>query len=319
MILVFFLLVIIGLILYKLIGTFVILVYFIGFIVLMIWLWIKKYRPVIGYTMLVTGAPGTGKTHLITDFALYRYRLSVLKWKFTRKSKKGIKPVLCSNYPIAVSKKKRSIYLSEIKNWKQNKKAGLIDEHKPEKYLFSVKLEPSYILLHEKLPKGSVFAINEIGSLINNQDYSNPYAKINADEWVRFIRQYGYSLYADDQSSDNVEVHIRRRFNKIYNLQDYFRIWFTGIGITRVRHMSISEDIKVIEVGQSENMKHNTSWLPLFWWRKTYDSYAYSERINTVPDAQISCYSGFKTNCVPVIPVARKNDDIKKPLTNDND
>jgi len=318
MIVSFIILLVLAIILYQIIGEAVITVYAIAFVIFIIWLWWKKYRPVIGYTMLVSGAPGTGKTKLITDFALHKYKSTIFRWKLKRKSKRGMRPVLCSNYPIVVGKKKKKDYKLELEEWKKQLEENP-DLRKPVRQLFSVQLEPKYILLHEKLPKGSVYAISEIGSLINNQDYKNPYAKINVDEWVRFIRQYGYSLYADDQSSDNVEVHVRRRFNKLYNLQDYWRLWGLGIGITRVRHMSISEDIKVIEVGHSEDIKKNTSWLPLFWWRKTYDSYAFSERIDTVPDAKTKQFTRFKTNQIPVIPIAKKIEDVKMPLTNSKD
>jgi len=290
MIISFILILLAVILLYTVIGKLAILALFIGIIVFLVWLWLKKYRPILGYTMLVTGAPGTGKSKLTTDYALHRYRISLSKWKMTKKSKRGPMPVLCSNYPILVSGRGK------------NKK-------------FSVMLKPEYVLLHEKLPKGSVYVIDEIGSLIGNHDYKNPYAKINVDEWIRFIRQYGYSIYANDQSSDNVEVHIRRRFNKLYNLQDYRRLWFLGIGITYIRHMSISEDIKVIETKHSEDMKVNTSWIPLFWWKKTYDSKAYSERIDTVPYAQTQRFDSFKTNYLPSVPVLQRGEIFKPPLT----
>src|SRR5690554_7314835 len=58
----------------KLIGSWFLLVELILFVVFLIWLWIKKYRPVIDNVSVFTGAPGTGKSKFMVDVALQKYR-----------------------------------------------------------------------------------------------------------------------------------------------------------------------------------------------------------------------------------------------------
>lgn len=326
MVVTFIILGIITLICYQFMGAFIFVLEGILLIIFGVWLYMKKYRPIVDSVSCFTGAPGTGKTKLMTDSARVKYFIALRAYKikkfFMRKRYKNIlPPVLVSNYPIVIGKISRSDYLERLENAKNKLRSDLTLKNKtPEEIekevanvkvtnkMFSMKLTPDIILLQSKLPPKSVIAISEFGSLISNQDWDNLNVKINVDEWARFIRQYthGGYLFVDDQSSDNIEVHIRRRIGKVYNMQSMFKIPFLKIGIARIRHMSISEDIKVIEKGQSEDMKNNTSWIPLFLWFKTYDTHAFSGRVKETPVADLKPYNDYKTNEIISIPYTKK-------------
>lgn len=323
-IIVFLLINVIG---FKFVGKWFIVLEVIVLFIFLIWLWIKKYRPVIDNVSLFTGAPGTGKTKVMTDFAIYKYKvelrnvrlsnffINIINKFFRRKIKFKEIPLLYSNYPIRIGRKKRKQYKNEYKLWSIDKK-GL----QPSKYLFSQVLTNDIILLQKRVPLRSVIAISEFSSIANNQDWANNYIKYNLDEWVRFIRQYskGGWLFLDDQSSDLIVAQIRRRVGKVYNLQGLRKIPLLNIGIVKIRHLSISEDIKVVEEGQSESMK-NTNWFPVFFYKKTYDTYAFSERIKNMSLDKSISFKQFKTNVIHKIPFSKGDDkNYKAPKTDDS-
>lgn len=290
--------IIINIIGFKLIGSWFLLVELILFIVFLIWLWIKKYRPVIDNVSVFTGAPGTGKSKFMVDVALQKYRSNLLKVKlnnifikffnlFRKKSKKKDlleRPLLFSNIPIRISRKE-----------------------------FSRVLTQDIVLLQKRLPYRSVVVIDELSELANNQDWKNVFARYNLTEFVRFMRQYtlGGYLFMADQSSDDILVQLRRRVGKVYNMMSFRKIPLLNIGISNVRHISISEDIKVIEEGHAESLKHNTSWIPLFFYRKTYDTYAFSERVKYMEKETSKEFKKFKTNKLLDIPYITDKKDSK--------
>lgn len=325
-------LIILNVLFYKWFGAIWFGIEFILFLILLVYLWIKKYRPVIDSVSLITGAPGTGKTKLMTDFALAKFKgvrtrvkmhnLFIKFFNKFRRNKKELNeiPILVSNYPIRI--KKAFIFknrLVQLLNKLRGKLGKPLKELKKDEMSRILSLDT--MLLQERLPYLSVVAISEFGSFVSNQDWKNEFAKTNLDEWVRFIRQYtkGGYLFADDQSSDNVIVHLRRRIGKVYNLQSMRKLPFLKIGIVNVRHLSISEDIKVIEEGHSESMK-NTSWLPVFFYNKTYDTHAFSERVKNTPVASPKQYKQFKTNKLIELPFASSKTDKNYKFPNvDND
>lgn len=271
-------------------GKWILIIESIILFILLIWLWVKKYRPVIDNVSVFTGAPGTGKTKLMTDLAIQKYKSELFKSKFRnvfikffnlfRKNKKSLSeiPILYSNYPIKLGRNK-----------------------------FSRKLTLDIVLVQKRVPYRSVFAITEFSSIAHAQDFKNEFAKVNVDEWIRFIRQYtkGGWLFTDDQASDLIMAVIRRRIGKVYNMQSFRKIPLLKIGIVNIRHLSISEDIKVMEDGQAESLS-NTNWMPVFFYRKTYDTYAFSGRVKEMEIDYSEEYKGFKTNELMQIPYTTK-------------
>lgn len=278
---------------FKIVGTWFLVVEFVLFFIFLIWLWIKKYRPVIDRVNIFTGAPGTGKSKLMVDISVNRFRSIRRSVKirnffrniFNKIRKKKVPleeiPLFLSNFPIKLSRKEMSRKLSE-----------------------------DVVLVFRRLPYKSVVVIDEFSELANNQDYFNVYAKYNIDEFVRMYRQYtkGGFLFLADQSSDSVLVQVRRRIGKVYNLMSFRKIPLLNIGITNIRHLSISEDIKVIEEGQAESIKKNTSWIPLFFYINRYDTYAFSGRVKDMEVVEAEEWKEMKTNKLLTIPVKKIKD-----------
>lgn len=276
----------------KYIGYWFLIIEGIIFIIILFWLWWKKYRPVFQNVNLFTGAPGTGKSKLMVDIAVNKYRkmrrevifrnllrrfynLFVVKEK---QKKRQELPILYSNLPIKLSRKKFSNVLTE-----------------------------DILLLQKKVPDKSVVVIDEFSEIANNQDWKNVYAKKNIDEFVRLFRQYtkGGYLFLADQSSDNILVQVRRRVGTVYNLLKFRKIPLINIGITNVRHLTISEDIKTIEEGHAESL-NNTSWLPLFFYIKRYDTYAFSDRVKYMENDYSKAWQKMKTNKLLDIPIIER-------------
>jgi len=275
--------------------------------VILLWFIVKKtYAVQIDNTLLFTGAPGTGKTNKMVSMAL----------KYFRKSRKRVRrrntvrrylnkfrsdpldlfeePLLLSNIPIRISRKE-----------------------------MSVMLELEHLLLVKRIPPLSVTVCTELGKIASQYDWQNLNVQDNVNDFISMYRQYTYGGYffADDQSSDNIAVTIRRRIGTVVNMMHFRKLWkFYWV---KVRNMSISEDIKVIEDDfKEESMKWNFGMFPLF--HKNYDTYAFSERYKTVPKGEPERWVQFKTNRIMAIPTAvmyrgaLKGQKTKK-LVNEND
>lgn len=274
--------------------------------------------------MLFTGAGGTGKTWVMTKFARYLYQVETFKYKVKRLYKKQYRslpaPALVSNYPIL----KRSYYTYSFRFLLFTFKVPFLSK---KVYEFSDMLNKEILLLKVKLPPKSVVVCTEFGSIFDNQEYDNLNLNVNTREYLRFKRHYekGGWFLADEQSSDDIPAVLRRKFGKLYNLMSN-RPFFTlfpfsllPIRITQVRHMSISEDIKVIEDNQAES---KTKHYLMLGFVKYYDTYAFSERVASMQYANLEPYKNFKTNTLVSVPVVpRKNaylHDYPNTINNDD-
>ena len=73
----------------------------------------------------------------------------------------------------------------------------------------------------------------------------------------------------------------------------HFRIFYT----VKIRNISLSEELKTVEEGNTEdNMCARIGLLPIFG--RHYDTYCYSGRYAGVPFAPEEVYSNYKTNVV---------------------
>ena len=72
-----------------------------------------------------------------------------------------------------------------------------------------------------------------------------------------------------------------------------------------MRNITISEDIKTTEEDSAEdNMRWRLAMFPLFHYN--YDTYAYSERYNSVPKGSDLLFTDYKTNNMLKLPDTKK-------------
>jgi len=262
----------------------VVLIIIVGFIV---WKLITSYKYQYGHVVLFSGAPGKGKTLAMVKEALKTYYKNYRNVKIKNWFRKvfGIKkreeiPIIISNFPI----KTRGTFRAKE---------------------FSYKLKIEHILLLERLPMKSVIVISEYASIVDNMSWDNPLARINIDEQIRFIRQYlkGGYMFMDEQASDAILIQARRRIGSVYNMVEYKKIPLLPVYRLKIRNLSISEDIKVVEDANKEDMSTHRFGVHPFWpFAKSYDTYAFSERYVTVPKGELTQYKGYKTNHIMSLP-----------------
>ncbi|MBQ7412275.1 MAG: hypothetical protein IJW10_05175 [Clostridia bacterium] len=246
--------------------------------------YVMHYDTVLSYT----GGLGSGKSLISTQMAvrlLRKNRWKVFFHNLRHPKHKIAKPVLYSSIPLRISKKE-----------------------------WVYKLTPEHLTLQAKLPEKCVIFIDEIDSYASQFDFKLPNIITNFDEFCRFYRHYtkGGYLVCNTQATDNLVLQIRRRMNTVYNLM-HFKKWFFVFYTVKVRNISISEEIKTIETEDVEdNMSTLIGVLPIFC--KRYDTYCYSGRYETVPEAENICYNRLKTNKVIKCPR-----DTVKPLTTSDD
>lgn len=253
------------------------LIVFAIIIYIMIRLWAKFYFIKVDNTLMFTGAPGTGKTNEMVNWALRLYKKNhkKVKWHNRLKKDKWVYPILYSNIPIRINRKK-----------------------------WSTQLKLEHLLLIERQNHRSITVITEIGKIASQYEWNNLNVQDNLNDYISLYRQYtlgGYFL-CDDQSSDNVAVNIRRRLGTVLNMLHLRRFW--KIYWVKMRNITVSEDIKTIEDDSSEtNMRWKIGLFPLFYTK--YDTYAFSERYNTVPLGLNAYFDKYKTNKIMDLPFAQ--------------
>lgn len=245
--------------------------------IFILYLIIKPYVIRHDTVALYTGGLGSGKTLVgVTDALrlLRRNRLKVWWHNLWHKTKKE-KPLLYSSIPIRISKKEMSI-----------------------------DLKTEHILLTERVNEKSVVFIDEVGLFLNSfvTVLSNKNVK-TVEEFATLYRHYtkGGYLVMTTQSTAKCSYVIRYCCNEAYVLSDFNTIPLVHlIYWHKVRHITLTDDIKTIEEGQSES---NADWHFGFFGRRKYDTYAFSERYNTVPQGTITTSSTLKRNDFVQIPI----------------
>lgn len=256
-----------------------------------------------------TGGLGSGKTLMSVDIALKIYRKQIRKWKFKRlklrflnlfrKEKEEFllpKPLFFSNIPVLLNKKRK---------------------------LYSHRLTREHLLLQERIPLNSVILLDEIGAFASQFDFKEKNVINVFDEFVRFYRHYtqGGYIVCNDQCSENINLVIRRRVNLVHNLCNCLVIWRFCFFFERM--ISISEEIKTIDVRSNENDKENDTQNNMvfrfkFLWNKgMYDTYCYSGRYDGVPQGEYHRFKGLKT--LALLKCPKDKEKIFAPKTLDED
>lgn len=201
-----------------------------------------------------TGGLGSGKTFWSVKTALQALRRARIRWRvlrFFRLNKGTPKPQLYSSIPVRISRREMSRVLT-----------------------------PEILLLQEPIPEYSIVLIDEIGGFCSQFDYQIKNVEY-FDDFIRYFRHYiGGKIIVNDQCSENILLQVRRRLNTVYNLMRC-RMWGIPYGqkffaTVRVRNISISEEIKTIEEGHTEE-SHQIAFgfVP---WRRAYATRCYRPR-----------------------------------------
>lgn len=141
-------------------------------------------------------------------------------------------------------------------------------------------LTPDHLLLQTPIEQGSVVLIDEIGGFCSQFDYKIKNVEY-FDDFIRYFRHYiGGKIIVNDQCSENILLQVRRRINTVYNLQRC-KTWGIPFGkkffaSVRVRNITISEEIKTIEEGHTEE-DHQLALIVLPW-RRAYATRCYKVR-----------------------------------------
>ena len=267
------------------------------------------YFITVDNTLMLTGAPGTGKTNEGVKWAVKLWKITkrhirmhnrLQRLKYIPKRSYQEIPDIFSNIPIKIGRYKNKEFKA-LKQMMRDKgySDSKIDNLKRTK--FCKVLLKEHLTNQLRLPLRAVVFLTEIGKVASQYDWANINVQLHVNDFVSMYRQYtlgGYFI-CDDQSSDNVAVNIRRRLGTVINMLHFHKFW--KVYWVKMRNITISEDIKTVEDDSAEtNMRTKIGLFPLFGRR--YDTYAFSDRYLTVPIHDESTYFGYKTNEILQIP-----------------
>lgn len=158
-------------------------------------------------TLVLTGAPGTGKTLTGVKIGLKRYKKAL---KFVNKENRKIK--------------RKNLLLED------DKKVSLLPipqvySNFPIDYGFvkSVPIKKEHLLLKEKLVENSIVILDEFGSIASQYSYNDEEVRINLSEFTRMFRQYLGNkslLICIDQSIERISKEVRMSVGSVYEILD---------------------------------------------------------------------------------------------------
>lgn len=241
--------------------------------------------------VLVSGKLGGGKTFTAVNDVVNDYYKSCKEWKkinkpcfirklytldfipyFKNKRLKNelyglSKPLIYSNFPICLNKKKN---------------------------IYSVPINNDIMLLKKSIPLNSIVIIDEFSSWVNQFQFNEKFS-VSLNDHIQKWRHYhgNYSrLYVIDQSSDNIPLQVKRRCNKVLYCEKV-KHYLGFIHILYYKYIELTENIKTIEINNERDIDNSnkadsddkTSKRLIFSIKKYYDSRAYSNRYTYVVDA----------------------------------
>lgn len=312
-----------------------ILIVLIVIAIAIIYRWIKhnlKHKDEI--ITAYTGGLGSGKTSLSVDDVLCKYKKNVRKrkWRsiwvaikncFKLKSKRTIlsdipQIQVYSNIPILIKR------ANGLKNWLRR-----LFNMSPIEDTYSMQLRKEHLLLQERLPKGCVILIDEIGAFANQFMFSELNIIKVFDEFVRFYRHYltieelniEPYMVVNDQCSENINLVIRRRLCVVHNLNNFFHIWRFAFFFERM--ITISEEIKTVDYKSGQGVGGDTQDNSNFRWKFVssfgrFDSHCYSERYDTVPVGVDYAFTRKKLNELLTCPTDKQKRYYPKTSNQEN-
>src|SRR5574344_1625425 len=251
-------------------------------VVYFVYKFLAPYFVRIDNVFFVSGAPGTGKALLCSDYAIKRWKGAMRRWRFasfaskiTRKPCKFEKPAFYSSIPVLLAR--------EVKIGKKVIKPVVVS--KP--------LTKEILLLQERLPNGSIVYISDINRFVNQWSYKLANVQKNIAEFISEFRQYtkgGYFI-ANCQQSDQVAKEIRNCFGSCINLLHHHNFLF--VHWSEMRRISLSENMTAIETKNNDDKNTNRSniFMLVSPFLRRYDTFAYYGR---VADMQVSGGEPYK-------------------------
>lgn len=230
---------------------------------------IKHYKtPRIDTLNAISGGLGGGKTSSCICRVVSLLRS--IYFLFRNKKVKNDYIVL-SNFPIGKIEKKTGKHYLRI--WF--------------KKIYCYDINVDVLLLKEKLPQDEVIIVwDEFSNIATQFDFNNPLLKNNMTEFFRYFRHYTHGLgyfFAIDQCSADMFLQIRRRIAYCYNMVSCRKLPLIPIITFEYRKILISDEVSNmvdIEKGTDESdLRKFIFFVNPF---KYYDSYAYSDRYNSV-------------------------------------
>lgn len=247
-----------------------------------------------------SGAVGSGKTALCSINIYSDYKKLYKRWKKNKKKYK--KPVIYSNIPFRISRKK---YANVLKR-----------EH---------------LLLLELFPEDELPLVlwDEAGLSCSQYSYDDPNVvseNINdnfqcVEVFIRLYRHFygdrgdNCRLYVTDQATGDICIALRRRFGYIDNLSGFHRwLWIFPFYKVFVNRLLMAEDSvqnnNALQIGEEVKEKYYFGWLPYRWMGvKHYDSHCFSpvKTLGFSPKVEFDNWADntfedkLKTNYVPDI------------------
>lgn len=248
------------------------LVIFIAIIVALFFVMRKVYQPKPDTCLVFTGGLGSGKSLVSVQWAkklLRKNRFKVRIYNLFHKEKREV-PLLYSTIPVRISRKE-----------------------------WSVPLEEGTPCLKTKIVPRSVVFIDEVSLYIDQMTVKFNNSR-NLEEWSTLFRHYtkGGYLVLNTQNTSKVNFHLRYCLNRGYNLCEWRHIW--RIYWVKCRDVSLVEDVKSVSADNLEdNYRLIFGWLPF---RREYDTYVYSERVQKIPEQGRAPKKHYKTNTLVRIP-----------------
>lgn len=268
--------------------------------VVLIWIIYRIAAPYfvrIDHVFFCSGAPGTGKDLVCSDYARKRYIVAWRSWKFDclhvkfhnkfhkkNKWEYSEMPRFYSSIPILI--RRRFLWMKEV---------------------ISEPITADLLLLRKRPANNSVCYISDINRFVNQWSFENPNVKDNLAEFISEYRHYtkdGYFI-CNAQNSDQVAKEIRNCMGSCINLLHHHHFLF--VHWSEMRRISLGEDVKAIETKNNDDKNVNRSNLfllvnPFF---RRYDSNAYYGRVAFMPILEGRRYQKANTNVFFKLPTQK--------------
>ena len=241
---------------------------FIGIIILLVLIFRRFHNPRLDTINGNSGQNGGGKTSgILCRIIRYLRRVYFL----FRNLKLKNDYIILSNFPIGKLEKKTGKRYIRIYH----------------KKIYCYDLDIKILLLQERLPQDEVIIfIDEFSTIASQLDFNNNLVKDNIKEFFRLFRHYTHGkgfIFWSDQCSAEIFNPVRRRTAYCYNYIHSFKVPLLPIYIQEYRKIMISDEVQNV-ITTEDNTKEVDIQKFIFFINpfKWYDSFAHSERYNSV-------------------------------------